>query len=352
MFTNLRQRFLGLSGHTRVAVLAAAAAVLLVVATASWRVLASDENTVDGYIAKSGLSGQDELRIGVFKDEPLMGFATTPDSARLRDHEGFDIEIARSLAGYLGFGEDSVELIETQVQNRSSDLNENVVHVVVASYSITPGREEEVDFAGPYLRSQPEVLMRADRAKTMDQVTFRQLDEMGKRLCTTGSSTSEAALRENQIHGFDGVAVSANCVDGLLNGTYDAFMLDDVVLAGFKSRHSDQLALVDLVFDQTEYYGIAVANGDEPLRQVVGNFLMDSYERGENGSWQQAWNRTLGRELGKKRQPKPNEYVRLRDYRDRIQAEARLFGQAEPPVPLGSYRLDPGQRAARRGRRR
>jgi glutamate transport system substrate-binding protein len=223
----------------------------------------------------------------------------------------------------------------TEVQNRSVYLNNGDVDIVVASFSINDLRErDEVDFAGPYLRTQPEVLVRKDFGR--DQLTFRDLAEMGRKVCTTGSSTSDDLLKKNNVEDFFGVADSADCVDGLRNGKYDAFVLDEAVLAGFAS--AGDLKIADLVSAQTEEWGIAVANHSEFLRQVVGNFLMDSYDRGAQGPWQRAWDRTLGKVLQSRSQPRLPGYTRLRDSRNRIDG---AFGV-----------LPPGRLPARSARRR
>ncbi|HEY0696710.1 MAG TPA: transporter substrate-binding domain-containing protein [Micromonospora sp.] len=331
---------------------AAVVAMLLVVVTTIWALVAPDEDTIDAYLARSGLKDSTELRVGVFNDQPLLSY-TEPDkreSTRLADYTGFDVEIIRALAAYLGFSEHSVKMVDTQVQNRGLDLNNDRVDVVVASYSMTPEREQdEVNFAGPYLLSQPEVLMRAEYPR--DAISIHELKEMGARLCTVGSSTSDEALRARQVQNFVDLRASGDCVDGLLDETYDAFMLDDVVLAGYKDLYDEKLKLVDLPLNQTERYGIAVANDDEALRQVIGNFLLDSHERGSNGAWHRAWSRTLGRVLEDRRQPQPNPYQRLRDYRDRIQASTPLgLGHGRVVSPTGEGPVVRSRRSRRRQR--
>ncbi len=352
---DISRRFLTLSVKARVAVLAAAVAALLVVGTAIWSLAAPDDDTVNAYLHKSGLAGKHELRVGIFQDQPLLSYAAPSQrtSTRLRDHSGFEIELIRELATYLGFTEDSVKLVDTQVQNRGKDLNDDAVDVVIASYSITPDRErDEVNFAGPYLKTEPEVLMRKD-GSPKDSITIRNLGDLHGRLCTVGSSTSDDVLRTKALNDFDGRAVSDDCVKGLLEKKYDAFMLDSVVLAGYVEQNS-QLKLVDLVLNQQEKYGIAVANDDEYLRQVIGNFLLDSYERGSSGAWQHAWDRTLGRVLGDSSQPKPEGVKVLRDYQDGFQAQRSPYHPTHQPpaAPHGPAAVVQARGTRRSGRRR
>jgi glutamate transport system substrate-binding protein len=345
-----RQRFLTLPRRAQVAVLATTVAVLLVVGTVVWSLVAPDDDTINAYLEKSGLAGSHELRVGIFQDQPLLSYAKPEDrdSTSLSDHSGFEIELIQDLAEYLGFTEHSVRLINTQVQNRGADLNDEIVDVVVATYSITDEREKnEVNFAGPYLTAMPEILMRAD-SPVKESITIQELGQLGDKLCTVGSSTSDDALRARGINEFRGVAASDDCVQGVLDKTYDAFMLDDAVLAGYVAQNQEELKLVDLVLNQSEKYGIAVANDDEYLRQVIGNFLLDSYERGENGAWRHAWNGTLGLVLRDKRQPRPEGVRVLRDHRDGIQAQLPLY---QPPATAPRHGPTVQTRVAPRRRR-
>ncbi|GGK22836.1 hypothetical protein GCM10010124_14230 [Pilimelia terevasa] len=298
---------------------AAAAALLLVGGVGGFVLLRGPaQDTVDHYRVLAGIADRRVLRIGVFADEPLMAYRdpTKPNSTQIEDYAGFDIELARNLGRYLGFDEASLVLRPTEVQNRAQDLSEGRVDIIIASYSMTRQREDEVDFAGPYLMTKPEVLMRA--AEAPQRITFNQLRERRRPMCTTGSSTSEDALRSRGITNVDGVATANECVEGLLRKKYDAFVLDRTVLAGFQETRPG-LRIVDLVFGQSESLGIAVEDGNEALRTLVNNFLFDSYERGVHGAWARAWQVTFAKVIKEEtRQPRPRGVtVRLRDYNDR-----------------------------------
>ncbi|HET8659807.1 MAG TPA: transporter substrate-binding domain-containing protein [Micromonosporaceae bacterium] len=298
--------------------------------------------TVEDYLAASGLANKSELRVGTYAHIPLLAYSEKEKPTRLADYEGFEIEIIRSLSAYLGFGEESVRLVPTTADERENDLNSGRVDIVVATFVMTPEREKALGFAGPYQVTKSEVLVRSDEAR--DHMTFSDLRDLGpKKVCTTHNSVSDIALRDHAVENVDKKRGS-ECVKGLLDGKYKAFTLSDLILEGYRSAHPKDLKRVDLVFEQTYGFGIAVAKKDEKLRQVIGNFLVNSYERGESGAWQRAWDKTLSSVFGDRTQPKPNEFIKLRDYRDRIRP---------PGLGAMSYRIPVvTSLAPDRGRRR
>lgn len=315
-------------GLSRRATITVTAAVVALVVTAAALIVGFmkpwQQNTVDNYIEKSGIANKSTLRVGVFRDAPGSGERIAGRNGnRLSDFKGFDIEVVRALARYLGYVEEAVVPVITDPHERSRQLAENNVEIVVANYSMTQQREDDVDFAGPYLISKLSVLVRAKAASGPEtSYGFADLKALGKAVCTTKSSTSETELRREGLTSFTALGTHRECAEGVRSGQFTAFVLDEVILAGYYAQHEDELALAELVTERFEKYGIAVANGDEHLRQVVGNFLLDSYERGDDGAWQRAWNRTLGQVsfLRDKSQPRPENVLRLRDYQDRYQS--------------------------------
>ncbi|HLS33102.1 MAG TPA: transporter substrate-binding domain-containing protein, partial [Brevibacterium sp.] len=95
------------------------------------------------------------LTIGVKKDQPGLGNqgpgADVP--------EGFDIEMAKIVAGSLGFAPDQIEWTETVSANREPFLQQGNVDMVVATYTINDERKEVVDFAGPYYVAGQDLLV-------------------------------------------------------------------------------------------------------------------------------------------------------------------------------------------------
>ena len=56
---------------------------------------------------------------------------------------GFDVEIAKIIAGELGIDEDSIEWVETISANREPFIEDGQVDIVVATYTINDDRKQE-----------------------------------------------------------------------------------------------------------------------------------------------------------------------------------------------------------------
>lgn len=127
------------SRRLRVAV-AFTVAALLGVSVVSW--LSREQDPRD-YL--SGL-----LRVGVLAESYPGWNSEAADNTR----EGFDIALVEFIAGRYSKVEriEYVELTsrEDRVRALTDDFDGGPVHFVVANFSITPEREELVDFAGPY----------------------------------------------------------------------------------------------------------------------------------------------------------------------------------------------------------
>src|SRR5690606_30098583 len=93
------------------------------------------------------------ITVGTKFDQPLFGLVG-PDGVP----EGFDVEIAKLIAGELGIDEDDIEWVETPSQNRETAIENGDVDIVVATYTINDERKQRVGFAGPYYLAGQSIL--------------------------------------------------------------------------------------------------------------------------------------------------------------------------------------------------
>ena len=222
------------------------------------------------------------ITVGTKFDQPGFGLAN-PQGVP----EGFDVEVAKIIAGELGIAPEEIEWKETVSANRESFIQNGDVDVVVATYTINDARKQLIDFAGPYYVAGQDIMV-----ATGNPLAIEGPDDLaGKRVCSVEGSTPAQNIRDNypeaQLTLFD---VYSKCADALRNGQVDAVTTDNVILTGLVQGGQGAFELVDNPFTE-EPYGIGLAKGDEEFRGFINDTLEQAYE---DGSWAAAWDRTAG----------------------------------------------------------
>ncbi len=222
------------------------------------------------------------ITVGTKFDQPGFGLAN-PQGVP----EGFDVEVAKIVAGGLGIAPEAIEWKETVSANRESFIQNGDVDIVVATYTINDARKQLIDFAGPYYVAGQDIMV-----ATGNPLGIEGPDDLaGKRVCSVEGSTPAQNIRDNypeaQLTLFD---VYSKCADALRNGQVDAVTTDNVILTGLVQGGQGAFELVGHPFTQ-EPYGIGLAKGDDEFRAYVNDTLEQSFE---DGSWAAAWDRTAG----------------------------------------------------------
>ncbi|SET18286.1 glutamate ABC transporter substrate-binding protein [Geodermatophilus poikilotrophus] len=222
------------------------------------------------------------ITVGTKFDQPGFGLAN-PQGVP----EGFDVEVAKIVAGELGIAPEEIEWKETVSANRESFIQNGDVDVVVATYTINDARKQLIDFAGPYYEAGQDIMV-----ATGNPLAIEGPDDLaGKRVCSVEGSTPAQNIRDNypeaQLTLFD---VYSKCADALRNGQVDAVTTDNVILTGLVQGGQGAFELVGNPFTQ-EPYGIGLTKGDDEFRGFINDTLEQAFE---DGSWAAAWDRTAG----------------------------------------------------------
>jgi glutamate transport system substrate-binding protein len=231
-----------------------------------------------------GGDGGDDHRIviGTKFDQPGLGLKN-PDGTM----SGFDIDVAKYVAGELGYSEDQIEWKEAPSAQRETLIQNDQVDFIVATYSITDSRKEKVDFAGPYLITGQSLLVRSDRSDITGAASLQK----NKKLCSvTGSTPAQRIKKEYpgvQLQEYD--AYSA-CVEALKNGAVDAVTTDETILAGYAAQEPGLFNLVGDQFSE-ERYGIGLKKGDTELLTQINDAIVKMQQ---GGKWKVAWDTNLG----------------------------------------------------------
>ena len=79
------------------------------------------------------------------------------------EYQGYDVYYARRLGEDLGV---DVNFVSTEAANRIEYLQTGKVDVILANFTVTPERAEEVDFAVPYMNVALGVVSKDDNVIT------------------------------------------------------------------------------------------------------------------------------------------------------------------------------------------
>ncbi|GAB2773394.1 glutamate ABC transporter substrate-binding protein [Nocardioides salsibiostraticola] len=243
------------------------------------------------------LSEAGEIRVGTKFDQPgfgLLGLDDTP--------EGFDVEVAKIIAGALGIDDSGITYTESTSDIREQVIEDATVDMVVATYTINDERADRITFAGPYYTAGQQLMV----AKDDDSVSSPEdLNDASIKVCSVTGSTPSEQIKEfladpNQLVLFD---TYDKCADSLANGQVQVVTTDNVILLGFVAASPDDFKLVGEQFTD-EPYGIGIAKGDVAFCEFINETLAENED-----AYVAAWEATAGQNEGTETPtlPEPNE---------------------------------------------
>lgn len=235
------------------------------------------------------ISAAGKLRVGTKFDQPgfgLKGLSGEP--------EGFDVEVAKIIAGALGLKADAIEFTESPSKVREELIEQGKVDLVAATYTINDKRKERISFAGPYYVAGQQLMVKTDNAKIMGPEDLKANPDV--KVCSVTGSTPAEQIKEylasdSQLVLFD---VYDKCADALRTGQVGVVTTDNVILLGFVSKSDGKFKLVGEQFTE-EPYGIGVKKGDVAFCEFINTALKDNPE-----AYTKAWAETAGKVEGAK----------------------------------------------------
>jgi glutamate transport system substrate-binding protein len=224
------------------------------------------------------------LRVGTKFDQPLFGLKGLDGKP-----VGFDVEIAKIIAGKLGIAADKITYTETPSKIREDVIANNQVDLVAATYTINDARKQRISFAGPYYVAGQDIMVKSDNSTITGPDTLKPA---GARVCSVSGSTPAKNLEKYvdpaNIVLFD---VYSKCADALRNGQVEAVSTDNVILLGLIDGSQGAFKLVGKPFTQ-EPYGIGITKGDTKFCEFINKTLQDAVT---DGSYKAAWDSTVGK---------------------------------------------------------
>ena len=208
---------------------------------------------------------KDVLIVGVKVDTPPFGFVDKNNK-----NTGFDVELAKIIAEKILGDSKKLIFVPVNTSNRIMKLTSAEVDMVIATVTITPQREEIIDFSIPYDYAGQALLVRAD--SSISSIADLAGKNVGVVYGTTAEKNMLALAPNSTIIGFRNYHVA---YEALKAGKIDALTSDDTILSTF-TFDDKSVKLLPKRYSK-EPYGIALKQGEstQRLREAVDFAITD-----------------------------------------------------------------------------
>ena len=219
----------------------------------------------DGEESAAADGGKQVLNVGTNAEFPP--FEYMDDNGQ---PDGFDIAVIKAIGEKQGF---DVKITNMEFKSLIASLSTGGVDAVIAGMTVTPERQESVDFSDSYYTATQSIIVQKDSdIKTAD-------DLAGKKVAVQEGTTGDLICSEIEGCTVDRYKKGADAVMTLKNGAVDAVMIDSSPADNFVAANNGELvAYPDET--STEEYAIAVQKGNEELLAKINEGLKQIQEDG------------------------------------------------------------------------
>ena len=196
------------------------AVVLLLAALLTW-LLPGSALAAERFRTLEEIQASGEVNIGVFSDKSPFGFVDENG-----EYQGYDVYFANRIGDDLGV---KINFVSTEAANRIEYLQTGKVDIILANFTVTPERAEEVDFALPYMNVALGVVSPKDAVIT-------SLEDIGEedQVIVISGTTAETYLEKNhpniKLQKFDTYAAAKTAFE---NRTGVAWANDNTEVIAF-----------------------------------------------------------------------------------------------------------------------
>lgn len=197
------------------------------------------------------------INIGVFSDKNPFGYVDENG-----EYQGYDVYFARRLGEDLGV---EINFVSTEAANRIEYLQTGKVDVILANFTVTPERAEEVDFALPYMNVALGVV-------SPDSNVITSLDSWNAddQMIVISGTTAETYLTQNYpdipLQKYDSYATAKSAME---NGGV-AWANDNTEVIAFASQNPGYTVSIPSLGSQ-DTIAPAVSKGNETLLNGIND---------------------------------------------------------------------------------
>ena len=223
------------------------------------------------------ITESDTIRIGIKAD-------AKPFSQRIGNgFIGFEADLAIAICGELGVSK--IAYVPVTTANRFTALENKQIDILIASTTITRGREEKYDFSIPYFQDGQGLMVPINSAIN----SYRDLSDttVGVLRGSTSASNIRQVAPSAQLKEVNTPETLLTMLD---SGAVQAITRDTLLLQKWVLDHPEKYRLAGDRFS-TEPYGIAMRENQSDLRDAINKALQNLWE---DGSWHAIYDTWFG----------------------------------------------------------
>jgi len=212
----------------------------------------STDSVDAGYRTLDEIKESGTINIGVFSDKSPFGYVDENG-----EYAGYDVYLAERIGEDLGV---DINYVSTEAANRIEYLQTGKVDIILANFTVTEERAEEVDFALPYMNVALGVVSPSD-------AVVESLDDLGAddQVIVISGTTAETYLTKNypdiKLQKYDAYAEAKTAFE---NGNGVAWANDNTEVIAFSLENEGYTVGIPSLGDQ-DTIAPAVTKGNETL---------------------------------------------------------------------------------------
>lgn len=221
----------------------------------------------------------DKIIVGVKYNAKPFGFKDSNGQL-----QGFDIDLAKKIAKNILGDENKVEFVEVTPSSRILTLTSGKADMIIATMSITPQRQQIVNFSTPYYIAGQALMTPIN--SDIDGLTDLRDKKVIVVLGTTAERNIKQLVPSSIIKGYK---TDLDAFSALKLGQGDALINDDSILAGLM-LDDNNFKILSKRYTQ-EPYAIAFRQDEESesLRTTVNHILEHMQLSGELNRLKNKW---------------------------------------------------------------
>ncbi|MFD3488909.1 ABC transporter substrate-binding protein [Streptomyces sp. NPDC058665] len=194
---------------------------------------------------------------------------------------GFDVDLVDLVAKELDVTQEIVDTPFEGIQT-GEDLNARKCDVAAAGMTITPVREENLDFSAPYFEATQALITK--KGAGYDSLAGLKGKKLGVQQGTTGEEYAKKNGKGVETVQFEDLALLLTAVK---TGQVDAAVNDNGVLFEYVRKNPDTEVTAE--FETGEQYGVGVRTGNDALRAEIDKVIKAAQADGRYDAIYKKW---------------------------------------------------------------